>query len=84
MTTKLQEMIGETICQEPSSSYVAEVIETMAEWFDLVLEDMGIQPSSIPALLRWQYHVPMTQQFHLPITPPPQAAELEGAGASKT
>ena len=56
MTTKLQEMIGETICQEPNSSYVAEVIETMAEWFDLVLEDMGIQPSSIPALLRWQYH----------------------------
>jgi hypothetical protein len=53
--TKLQEMLGEALDREPNSSDVTGVIDAMAEWFDLVLEDMGIEPSSIPALLRWQY-----------------------------
>jgi predicted ATP-dependent Lon-type protease len=26
----------------------------MADWFDILLENIGIQPSAIPALLRWQ------------------------------
>jgi hypothetical protein len=33
-----------------------EVIETMAEWFEDVLENIGMQPSVIPTLLRWQAH----------------------------
>ena len=75
--TKLQEMIGETICQKPNSSYVAEVIETMAEWFDLVLEDMGIEPSSIPALLRWQYHETKWPEFGETVSPPEDALNSE-------
>lgn len=53
--TKLQEMLGEALDREPDSSDVIEVIDTMAEWFDLILEDMGLEPASIPSLLRWQY-----------------------------
>ena len=75
--TKLQEMIGETICQKPNSGYVAEVIETMAEWFDLVLGDMGIEPSSIPALLRWQYHETEWPDLGEAVLPPDNALELE-------
>ncbi len=53
--TKLQEMLGEALEKEPDSVEVVEVIDTMAEWFELLLEDMGIEPASIPSLLRWQY-----------------------------
>jgi hypothetical protein len=53
--TKLQDMLGEALEKEPSSVEVVEVIDTMAEWFELLLEDMGIEPASIPSLLRWQY-----------------------------
>jgi hypothetical protein len=53
--TKLQEMLGEALEKEPSSAEVVEVIDTMAEWFELFLEDMGLEPASIPSLLRWQY-----------------------------
>ncbi len=53
--TKLQEMLGEALEKEPGSAEVVEVIDTMAEWFELLLEDMGIEPASIPSLLRWQY-----------------------------
>ena len=48
-------MLAETLDREPDSSDVIAVIDTMAEWFELVLEDVGIMPSSIPTLLRWQY-----------------------------
>ena len=53
--TKLQEMLGEALDKEPGSTEVVEVIDTMAEWFEFLLEDMGIEPASIPSLLRWQY-----------------------------
>jgi hypothetical protein len=53
--TKLQEMLGEALEKEPGSAEVVEVIDTMAEWFELLLEDMGVEPASIPSLLRWQY-----------------------------
>lgn len=53
--TKLQEMLGEALEKEPNSTEVVEVIDTMAEWFELLLEDMGLEPASIPSLLRWQY-----------------------------
>jgi hypothetical protein len=53
--TKLQEMLGEALEKEPNSAEVVEVIDTMAEWFELLLEDMGVEPASIPSLLRWQY-----------------------------
>jgi hypothetical protein len=53
--TKLQEMLGEALEKGPGSAEVVEVIDAMAEWFELLLEDMGIEPASIPSLLRWQY-----------------------------
>jgi hypothetical protein len=53
--TKLQEMLGEALEKEPGSTEVVEVIDTMAEWFEFLLEDMGLEPASIPSLLRWQY-----------------------------
>ncbi len=53
--TKLQEMLGEALSKRADDQEVVEVIDTMAEWFELLLEDMGIEPASIPSLLRWQY-----------------------------
>lgn len=53
--TKLQQMIGEALDYAPDSPKVSAVIEAVAEWFEIVGENMGIQPSSIPALVRWQY-----------------------------
>ncbi len=54
-STKLQEMLAKALDREPDSLLVMEVIDTMAEWFELLLEDMGLEPASIPSLLRWQY-----------------------------
>jgi hypothetical protein len=54
-TTKLQIMMGEALDYAPDSPKVTAAIDAMATWFEIVLEDMGIQPSAIPALLRWQY-----------------------------
>lgn len=55
--TKLQQMIAEAMEDDilPDDPQVIAVIDVMAEWFELVLEDMGIEPASIPSLLRWQY-----------------------------
>jgi hypothetical protein len=53
--TKLQEMIGEALDRHPDSSDVTNVIEATAAWFECVLEQMGLEPAAIPALLRWQY-----------------------------
>jgi hypothetical protein len=55
--TKLQEMIAEAMDDDiaPDDPQVVAVIDAMAEWFELLLEDMGIEPASIPSLLRWQY-----------------------------
>ena len=53
--TKLQVMLGEALDRHPESSDVTAVINVMADWFELVRETMGIQPSAIPCLLRWQH-----------------------------
>jgi hypothetical protein len=53
--TKLQEMLGEALDKRADDQQVVEVIDTMAEWFELLLKDMGLEPASIPSLLRWQY-----------------------------
>jgi hypothetical protein len=52
--TKLQLMIAEGMECEPSDPKVAAAIEKTAEWFEIVLDTMGLQPSAIPALVRWQ------------------------------
>jgi hypothetical protein len=53
--TRLQIMLGEALDYAPDSPKVTAVIDSMADWFELVLGEIGIQPSSIPTLLRWQY-----------------------------
>jgi len=53
--TKLQRMIGDALDYPPGHPKVDATIEVMAQWFELLLENMGIQPSSVPALVRWQY-----------------------------
>ena len=53
--TKLQHMIGDALDYPPGHPKVDSTIEAVAQWFELLLENMGIQPSSVPALVRWQY-----------------------------
>ncbi len=53
--TKLQIMVAKALDLGPEDNDVTAVIEATAEWFEILLENMGIQPSAIPALLRWQY-----------------------------
>jgi hypothetical protein len=53
--TKLQQMLAEGLQCGPDDPRVAAAIEKTAEWFSILLESMGIQPSSVPSLLRWQY-----------------------------
>jgi hypothetical protein len=53
--TKLEQMIGDALDREPESNDVSAVIEATAQWFELLLGQIGVQPSAIPALLRWQY-----------------------------
>lgn len=53
--TKLQQMLAEVLDRPEDSQDVTQVIEATAAWFECVLDEMGIMPSAIPALLRWQY-----------------------------
>jgi hypothetical protein len=53
--TKLQRMIGDALDYPPGHPKVDATLEAVAEWFELLLENMGIQPTAIPALVRWQY-----------------------------
>lgn len=53
--TRLQIMLAEGMECEPSDPKVAAAIEKTAEWFELLLDAIGIQPSAIPALVRWQH-----------------------------
>lgn len=56
--TKLLKMVKEAIDSSPNDSEIMSqfVIDSVADWFDEVLEKIGIQPSCIPTLLRWQSH----------------------------
>jgi len=56
--TKLLKMVEEAIEKSSDNSQVIaeNVIDATADWFEIVLEQIGIQPSSIPTLLRWQAH----------------------------
>lgn len=60
--TKLQEMLAEALNRNPEDQIVTDAIEATALWFECVLDEMGILPSAIPALLRWQYYHTEYQQ----------------------
>jgi hypothetical protein len=53
--TKLQTMLARTLDTGPEDKEISAVIDCVATWFEIVSENVGIQPSSIPTLLRWQY-----------------------------
>jgi hypothetical protein len=56
--TKLLTMVTEALDVAPpySERQAQAAIDAVAEWFEEVLETMGITPSSIPTLLQWQAH----------------------------
>lgn len=54
--TKLQEMLAEALNKEPDSPDVTNVIEATALWLEFLLDEMGIVPTALPSLLRWQYY----------------------------
>jgi hypothetical protein len=53
--TKLQLALGQALECEPDNEKVTLVLETMATWFEYALEHIGMQPSVIPCLIRWQF-----------------------------
>jgi hypothetical protein len=53
--TKLQLALGQALNCEPDDGKVTLVLETMAIWFEYALEHVGMNPTVIPTLLRWQY-----------------------------
>jgi membrane-bound ClpP family serine protease len=56
--TKLLKMIENAIQTSPpdDEAEAQAVIDATADWFEEVLQSIGIQPSSIPTLLRYQAH----------------------------
>ena len=54
--TKLLTMVMENLeIAPPNTEAEAQAaICAVADWFDELLETMGVMPSAIPALLRWQ------------------------------
>jgi hypothetical protein len=56
--TKLLKMIENALQTAPPNeeAKAQAVIDATADWFEEVLEHMGITPSCIPTLLRYQAH----------------------------
>lgn len=56
--TKLLTMVAEALDTAPpdSEAEAQAAIDAVADWFEEVLDSVGIQPSAIPTLLRWQAH----------------------------
>ena len=56
--TKLLKMVEAAIEVSPPDTELEAraAIDAVADWFDELLETMGVMPSAIPALLRWQAH----------------------------
>ena len=54
--TKLLTMVTEYLETAPpnTEAEAKAAIDAVADWFDELLETMGVMPSAIPALLRWQ------------------------------
>lgn len=53
--TKLQIMLAESIGKAPDSPEVTAAIDAVAEWFEIVIAEIGLMPAAIPTLMRWQY-----------------------------
>ena len=51
-------MVQDAINRSPDDTEIMAqfVIDATADWFEDVLQHMGITPSCIPTLLRWQAH----------------------------
>jgi hypothetical protein len=51
-------MVAEALDTAPpnSEAEAQAAIDATADWFEGVLDNIGVQPSAVPALLRWQAH----------------------------
>lgn len=56
--TKLLTMVMEYLETAPpnTEAEAQAAINAVADWFEEVLETVGVTPSSIPSLLQWQAH----------------------------
>ena len=56
--TKLLRMVEDAINRSPDDPEIMSqnVVDSVADWFEEVLQSIGITPSAIPTLLRWQAH----------------------------
>ena len=56
--TKLLTMVTEYLETAPpnTEAEAKAAIDAVADWFEEVLDVMGVTPSAIPTLLRWQAH----------------------------
>jgi hypothetical protein len=56
--TKLLKMVEDAINRSPDDEEIMArfVIDATADWFEEVLDQIGITPSCIPTLLRYQSH----------------------------
>jgi alcohol dehydrogenase YqhD (iron-dependent ADH family) len=56
--TKLLTMVTEALQTAPPNdeAEAQAAIDAVADWFEEVLETIGITPSAIPSLLQWQAH----------------------------
>lgn len=56
--TKLLTMVTEALDTAPpdSEAEAQAAIDAVAEWFEEVLQTIGVMPSAIPTLLHWQAH----------------------------
>lgn len=56
--TKLLTMVTEYLETAPPDTELEAkaAIDAVADWFEEVLDVMGVTPSAIPSLLRWQAH----------------------------
>ena len=56
--TKLLQMAEDAINRSPDDEEIMAqfVVDSVADWFEEVLQSMGITPSTIPTLLRYQAH----------------------------
>lgn len=59
LVLKVAEALDDYDCMHEHADWTemsSVAIDAVAEWFDEVLEVMGIMPSAIPSLLHWQAH----------------------------
>lgn len=54
---RIEETLQASVKAEQNDEELAQaIIEATADWFEKLVLTVGVQPSTIPSLLRWQAH----------------------------